>query len=90
MARFGPLVVCAFGLHALASDLPSPSISRVDPLGGQRGTQVELEILGNALSNVSEVEFDSQDIVWATTKYASAGKLRGIVAIDSKAALGPH
>ena len=90
MARFGPLVVCAFGLHALASDLPSPSISRVDPLGGQRGTQVELEILGNDLSNVSEVEFDSQDIVWATTKYASAGKLRGIVAIDSQAALGPH
>lgn len=90
MARLGPLVVCAVGLQALASDLPSPSVSRVDPLGGQRGTHVELEILGKHLSNVSKVEFDCADIVWEATNYSSAGKIRGVVSIASGTALGPH
>ena len=90
MSRFAPLVVCALGLHALASDLPSPAVSRVDPLGGQRGTEVELEILGRHLSNVSGLEFDSADIAWTATTYASAGKLRGVVSIAADAALGPH
>lgn len=90
MPRLGPLVACALGLHALASDLPSPAISRVDPLGGQRGTEVELEILGRHLSNASGLEFDSADIAWTATTYVSAGKLRGVVSIAAAAALGPH
>jgi hypothetical protein len=62
----------------------------VDPLGGQRGTEVELEILGRHLSNASGLEFDCADIAWIATTYASAGKLRGIVSIAADAALGPH
>lgn len=90
MSRVGPLVACALGLHALASDQPSPAVSRVDPLGGQRGTEVELEILGTHLSNASGLEFDCADVAWTATTYASAGKLRGVVSIAADAALGPH
>ena len=90
MSRFGPLVACALGLPALASELPSPSVSRVDPLGGQRGTEFELEILGTHLSNASGLEFDSADIAWTATTYASSGKLLGVVSVAADAALGPH
>ncbi len=84
------LLILLLGLGAFAADLPSPTISRVFPLGGQWGTTVDLQILGEYLSNAETVEFDSRDLVWTQTTHASSGKLEGTVDIAPGAALGSH
>src|SRR5215470_8988478 len=66
-----------------------PELVRVFPLGGQAGTTVSLEILGERLSNVVTVEFDARDLVWKTTQ-ASPVKVTGEVRISPSAALGAH
>lgn len=75
---------------APAEELHSPKIVRIYPLGGQKGTSVTVEILGEFLSNAQSVEFDCNDIVWAKTLSTSSGKLSGTVSIASDAALGSH
>jgi hypothetical protein len=67
-----------------------PRLARVFPLGGQAGTTVSLEILGERLSNVSGVEFDCRDLVWKQITRSSPGKLVGEVWISPSAALGAH
>src|SRR5260370_34476409 len=67
-----------------------PALIRIYPLGGQAGTTVSLEILGQSLSNATGVEFDSQDLVWERATQSSPGKLTGEVRIAAGAALGTH
>ena len=68
-----------------------PELIRVFPLGGQAGTTVSLEILGGRLSNITGVEFDSQDLVWdQKTSQAGPVKVKGDVRISRTAALGAH
>lgn len=90
MPRPGLALLCGFSLAAVAALPPSPSVSRVFPLGGQRGTSVSVEMLGQYLSNVTGVEFDSADLTWELSGEASSGRLRGTVHIAPEAALGPH
>ena len=90
MRRLRLLLICAFGLNAVGGDPPRPAVSRVSPLTGQRGTTIDLEILGEYLSNVRAVEFDCQDVAWTQTTPASSGKLGGALAIAPDASLGPH
>ena len=84
------LLVCACGTQVFGSDLPRPSINRVSPLGGQRGTSVHLELTGEFLSNARTVEFDCEDIVWTRTNHASSSRLAGTLAVAADASLGPH
>jgi hypothetical protein len=69
---------------------PLPKIIRVYPLGGQQGTSVPIEILGEFLSNVQSVEFDCRDLLWVKTTAATSGRLSGVLSISPQAALGPH
>lgn len=84
------LLICLLGLEAFGNDLPSPVVSRVSPLGGQQGTTVNLEILGEYLSNAEAVEFDCRDLAWTGTTHASSGRLAGTLAVARGAALGSH
>ena len=90
MRRLWPLLICVLGLEAFGGDLPSPAISRMSPLGGQQGTSVSMQILGEYLSNAEVVEFDCRDLAWTRTTHASSGKLEGTVTIAPGAALGSH
>ncbi len=90
MRRLWPVLICALGFEALAEGLTTPTISRVYPLGGQRGTTVSMQILGEYLSNAETVEFDSQDLAWSSTTHASSGKLEGTVSVAPGASLGSH
>jgi hypothetical protein len=69
---------------------PLPKIVRVYPLGGQQGTSVAVEILGEFLSNVQSVQFDCLDLRWIKTTAAASGRLSGVISISPQAALGPH
>ena len=73
-----------------ASELPSPWVERVEPLGGLRGSRIEIQLAGRYLSNAVSVEFDCHDIEWLETLESSSGRVRGRVRIDGGAALGPH
>ena len=65
-------------------------LDRIFPLGAQRGTTVAVELRGGNLSNMTKVEFDSDELAWVETTYRSAGRLEGRVAVGAEAALGPH
>ncbi len=91
MRRVG--LLCSLALSATATsaeDLAPASISQVLPLGGQRGTTIELRLLGRYLSNTKSVEFDSRDFVWRAAGDPSSGRLEGLLSIASTAALGTH
>lgn len=90
MPRLVLPTLCALALPAVASELPRPSIARVFPLGGERGTSVQMEIFGEYLSNSATVDFDCQDLKWTRTEDARWGRLEGTVAIAPDASLGPH
>ncbi len=69
---------------------PLPKLVRIYPLGGQAGTSVPVEVLGDLLANATGVAFDCDDLVWAQTTHTSHSKLAGIVKITAAASLGPH
>lgn len=70
---------------------PPPKLSRVYPLGGQLGTTVPVEILGERLSDAARLEFDCKDLTWErTTEESTPGKLKGAISISGTAALGSH
>jgi hypothetical protein len=85
---------CAIALYLLAAIAPAaaqpPRLVRLSPLGGQSGTTVSLEILGERLSNVTGVEFDCRDLIWKQTTHSSPDKLVGDVWISQTAPPGAH
>ena len=89
MRLFLPLVLLIGG-PIVAGTPPSPWVDRVNPLGGQAGTAVEVELSGRYLSNTADVRFDCQDIEWVETVDASSGRVAGRLRIAAGAALGPH
>src|ERR1700681_1859664 len=74
----------------ISAGAAAPELIRIYPLGGQAGTTVSLEILGQRLSNVTGVEFDTQDLLWERTTQSGPGKIIGDVRIAPEAALGAH
>jgi hypothetical protein len=85
--------VRAAGLAALAlaaAAWGAPSITRMSPLGGMRGTTVRIELSGAELSNVVGAEFDTPEILWKSTRSASHKRVEGEIAIGATAGLGPH
>ena len=60
----GIALLAASSLNSTLAEVPSPKISRIYPLGGQRGTTVAVEILGQFLANTRQVEFDCRDLIW--------------------------
>lgn len=86
--RFAAGALLCAGLPSAAAE--APKFTRIFPLGGQAGTTVTVEILGERLSNVTAVEFDCADLAWKKTTYSGPGKLAGEVAVAAAAPLGPH
>src|SRR5687768_15646741 len=85
-----PGVLLLLWVGAAFAEPQPPRLVRLFPLGGQAGTTVSLEILGERLSNVTGVEFDCEDLVWKKTIFSSPHRLVGEFSISSSAALGLH
>ena len=91
-ARF-PLVVSPLLLAAAsfaAEDPDDPWVDRFEPLGGQQGATVAVEIVGRNLAPPPAVAFDSPHLVWEDGEAISDSKITGRIRIDSRAAPGPH
>ena len=87
--RLGAAILLASSAAA-ASDLPSPWVERIEPLGALRGSTIGVELTGRYLSNAVSVEFDCEDVEWLETLETSSGKVRGRLQVSEGAALGPH
>lgn len=84
------LLLAAAAPGLAGADFEPAQLVRLHPLGGQKGTSVELEILGIHLDSATGVEFDCADLVWEHTTHKEPGRLTGIVRIDGAASLGGH
>ncbi len=78
------------GVSLAAEDPNDPWVDRFEPLGGQQGTTVAVEIVGNNLADPLDVTFDSPHLVWENGEAASDSKITGRIRIDSQAEPGPH
>ncbi len=85
MLRFAPFFLLPSLLLAA-----SPHLSRVTPLGGQAGTTVEVEFVGENLGPLQSVRFDTVDLEWLGETAATKTSVRGRIRIAPGAALGPH
>lgn len=68
----------------------SPYLGRVAPLGGQAGTTVEVEFVGENLGPLRTVRFDTTDLAWLGETAATQTSVKGRIRIAPGAALGPH
>ncbi len=73
-----------------AEDPDDPWVDRFEPLGGQRGATVAVELVGKNLGQPLDVAFDSPHLVWENGGEAADSKVSGRIRIDSQAELGPH
>lgn len=80
--------LCTVASPGAGPDLPR--LVRIFPLGGQAGTEVAVEMLGERLANTQSIEFDCRDLVWTHTSEASTGRVKGVIRIAPGASLGPH
>ncbi len=95
-SRYAPAarlaLACALALAgAFAAEDPSdPWIDRIEPLGGQLATAVEVTLVGSNLERPATLEFDSPHLAWQATGTAGQGALTGRIVIGADAPLGPH
>ena len=87
------LVRTIFGtLAALAIagpvDAASPRLTSVRPLGGQRGTEVEVDFRGQRLKDAQEILFYQPGISATNIKAVDDNHFKATVKIDAKAELG--
>lgn len=78
------LLLPALGMGA------TPYLRRVTPLGGQAGTTVEVELVGENFGPPRTVRFDTPDLEWLGATEASSSSIKGRIRIAPGAALGPH
>lgn len=80
------LLVGALTAHAF-----SPDLSRIEPRGGQRGTEVELTLIGDRLFEPVELLLYEPGItVKALTKGPDPKSARAVISIAPDCALGEH
>ena len=82
--RPAALLLLSIALHA------APHLSRVSPLGGQAGAIVDVEFLGENLTSLKSVRFDTPDIEWLGETAATATSVKGRIRIAPGTLLGPH
>jgi hypothetical protein len=68
----------------------SPHIDRITPLGGQAGTIVAVELVGQDLAGFTSARFDTKEIEWLETSSQTPERVLGRIRISAEAALGPH
>jgi hypothetical protein len=78
-------VLCSVGAHAA-----EPIVNVILPRGGQRGTDVKIEIHGQRLADAQEMIFDRPGIEVLELAAESDGKVNATIRIAPDAILGVH
>ena len=90
IGRLALLVALVAARAAAAEDPADPWMDRIEPLGGQSGTTVDVALVGRHLTLPAELEFDSPGLVWESPRADREGNLRGTIRIAPDAPPGPH
>jgi hypothetical protein len=88
--RLALAAVAAACISVAAEDPADPWIDRIEPLGGQRGTQTDVTLVGKNLAIPAVLEFDSPYLSWATVGLGDDGSLSGRIRVSPDAPPGPH
>ena len=84
------LTALALVLLALSSQAASPDLTSTLPKGGQRGTEVALELHGERLSDAVEIMFYNKGITVKNLKVVDDKKLTATLVIAKDCPLGEH
>ncbi|WP_406693966.1 PPC domain-containing protein [Singulisphaera sp. Ch08] len=68
----------------------SPTIRGINPVGGQRGTEVVVTFTGQRLADAREILFYQPGVIARNIQAAQDGSVTATFAIDREAALGLH
>jgi len=79
-----------FALALTAAHAASPTLARIVPAGGQRGTEVEVVCEGGHLGDARGLLFYSRGLEVTGVSDAVAGKFKAKIKIAPDAALGEH
>ena len=71
-----------------AADAASPRLTGVRPLGGQRGTELEVHFTGERLGDAQEILFYQPGISASKIEKVEANHVKALVKIEGNAALG--
>lgn len=82
------VLMVAIGPDIAAAAAPQPSLVRVFPSGGQRGTQVEVTVIGANLGNVIAARFSGSQLSADVIEAKDANQLKLRVSIPSDAEIG--
>jgi hypothetical protein len=88
LSRF--LAAICLMLCGTAAFAASPQLSSVMPRGGQRGTELDVTLSGNRLTDAQEIFFYAPGITVKSLKADAPNKVSVRVAIAPDAALGEH
>ena len=89
-ARLALALAVALASASAAEDPADPWMDRIEPLGGQVATTVDVTLVGSNLGLPATLEFDSPHLAWQPEGVDSAGNLTGRIQIGAEAPLGPH
>jgi hypothetical protein len=73
---------------AQSTEAASPRLTGVRPLGGQRGTELEVHFTGERLADAQEILFYQPGISASKIEKVDANHVKALVKIDASAALG--
>ena len=82
--------LAAAWISTAAEDPADPWVDRIEPLGGQRGAETDVALVGRNLAVPAVLEFDSPHLSWESGGLQDDGSLRGRIRVSSDAPPGPH
>ncbi len=88
--RLALAAAAATCISIAAEDPADPWIDRIEPLGGQRGAETDVTLVGRNLAVPAVLEFDSPHLFWETGALHGEGSLRGRIRVSADAPPGPH
>lgn len=89
-ARLALASALALAVAFAAEDPSDPWIDRIEPLGGQVATAVDVTLVGSNLELPATLEFDSAHLTWQSAGSDGRGSITGRILIGADAPLGPH
>jgi hypothetical protein len=84
------LVACLLLLAVSAAQAASPNLSSLRPVGGQRGTEVEINLIGARLGDAKEILYYQPGIAATELKVVNDGHVKAKVKIAPDCRLGLH
>lgn len=85
-----PILACLVGLSAATANAASPTVGAVNPWGGQRGSELEIFLGGDRLSDARQILFYKPGIDVVSLEVVNNNQVKAKIKIAPDCALGEH